>query len=64
MKLEDLLLKICDSTYVTLVDTNGNELARYDDRDSLPTKYNKWEVVGMGNSLKADGKTYLEIMIM
>ena len=64
MKLEDLINKILDSTYVILIDTNGNELARYDGRDSLPNIYNKWEVVGMGNSLKADRKTYLEIMIM
>ena len=63
MKLEDLIIKIFDSTYVILSDCNGNELARYDGRDSLPKKYNKWEVVGMGNTLK-EGKTFLEITIM
>lgn len=40
----DILNLIPDYQYVTLYDAIGNEIARYDGKDSLPETFN-WEMV-------------------
>ena len=45
MILLDLISLIQDSTTVIISDLNNNEIARYDGKNSIPTKYNDKKVL-------------------
>ena len=47
MKLIDLLEVIEDSQFVIVSDSNNDEIARYDGRDSIDKKYNNKKVIAL-----------------
>lgn len=47
MKLIDVLSTLTDNTFVNVLNVEGDIIARYDGRDSIPTKYNDYIVVEM-----------------
>lgn len=58
MTLENLLFKILDTTTV-IVTEFGEEIARYDGRNSIPTELNN---VLVDNITVSENKLYVEIM--
>ena len=47
MKLYELLEVIEDSQTVIISDSNNDEIARYDGRESIPTEYGVCGVIGV-----------------
>lgn len=67
MTLIQVLELISDSTEVRVYDSNGNEIARYDGRDSIPTQLNEESVDyirAMCNYYKKSGLPYIGIYLM
>lgn len=58
MTLENLLFKILDTTTVIITEF-GEEIARYDGRESIPTELNNALV---DNITVSESKLYVEIM--
>lgn len=45
MILGDMLNRISDDTYVVVCDSDGDEICRYDGRDSIDESLNDFEVI-------------------
>jgi hypothetical protein len=59
MTVLDIISIIPDSSETVIYDTEANELARYDGKDSIPNEYNDREVRWI--SPTKDGKLAIEI---
>ena len=59
MRLIDLLQTCSDSTNVSVVDLEENQVCCYDGKDSIDEEYNEWYVV----ELRATGYNWITVKI-